>query len=85
MQPAVVPPSISSSDDPAWWRDAVFYQVYIRSFADGNGDGVGDLAGIRSRLPYLADLVVERSGRRQGPARLAHASDDPARPTVRAT
>ena len=40
--------------DPArgpWWRDAVFYQIYIRSFADGTGDGVGDLAGIRSRLP----------------------------------
>ncbi len=42
-----------------WWRDAVFYQVYIRSFADGNGDGVGDLAGIRSRLPYLAGLGVQ--------------------------
>jgi alpha-glucosidase len=41
-----------------WWRDAVFYQIYIRSFADGNGDGVGDLAGIRSRLPYLAALGV---------------------------
>jgi alpha-glucosidase len=45
--------------DLDWWRDAVFYQVYIRSFADGNGDGVGDLAGIRSRLPYLADLGVD--------------------------
>ena len=44
---------------PDWWREAVFYQVYIRSFADGNGDGVGDLAGIRSRLPYLADLGVD--------------------------
>jgi alpha-glucosidase len=43
----------------AWWRDAVFYQVYIRSFADGNGDGVGDLAGIRSRLTYLAGLGVD--------------------------
>jgi alpha-glucosidase len=42
-----------------WWRDAVFYQIYIRSFADGDGDGVGDLAGIRSRLPYLADLGVD--------------------------
>jgi alpha-glucosidase len=45
--------------DRDWWRSAVFYQVYIRSFADGNGDGVGDLAGIRSRLPYLADLGVD--------------------------
>ncbi|WP_456599452.1 glycoside hydrolase family 13 protein [Blastococcus sp. SYSU DS0616] len=42
-----------------WWREAVFYQVYIRSFADGNGDGVGDLAGLRSRLPYLRDLGVD--------------------------
>src|SRR5580693_2572004 len=42
-----------------WWRDAVTYQVYVRSFADGNGDGVGDLQGIRSRLPYLADLGVD--------------------------
>ena len=42
-----------------WWRDAVFYQVYIRSFADDDGDGVGDLAGIRSRLPYLAGLGVD--------------------------
>ncbi|MGJ5894150.1 glycoside hydrolase family 13 protein [Streptomyces niveiscabiei] len=44
---------------PPWWRDAVIYQVYIRSFADGNGDGVGDIAGIRSRLPYLKSLGVD--------------------------
>ncbi|HEX6577588.1 MAG TPA: glycoside hydrolase family 13 protein [Jiangellaceae bacterium] len=42
-----------------WWRDAVIYQIYIRSFADGTGDGVGDIAGIRSRLPYLRDLGVD--------------------------
>src|SRR5690242_20528931 len=42
-----------------WWRDAVIYQVYVRSFADGNGDGVGDLAGVRSRLRYLKDLGVD--------------------------
>jgi alpha-glucosidase len=42
-----------------WWRSAVIYQVYIRSFADGNGDGLGDIAGLRSRLPYLADLGVD--------------------------
>ncbi|MBX6768936.1 MAG: glycoside hydrolase family 13 protein, partial [Actinomadura rubrobrunea] len=46
-------------DSPRWWRSAVIYQVYIRSFADGNGDGVGDIAGIRSRLPYLRDLGVD--------------------------
>jgi alpha-glucosidase len=42
-----------------WWRDAVIYQVYVRSFADGNGDGIGDLAGVRARLPYLRDLGVD--------------------------
>ena len=45
--------------DGAWWRTAVIYQVYPRSFADGNGDGIGDLAGVRSRLPYLAELGVD--------------------------
>jgi alpha-glucosidase len=48
----------AGADEP-WWRDAVIYQIYIRSFADGNGDGVGDVAGIWSRLPYLRDLGVD--------------------------
>ncbi|GIM93570.1 alpha-glucosidase [Paractinoplanes toevensis] len=43
----------------SWWRDAVIYQIYPRSFADLNGDGIGDLPGIRSRLPYLRDLGVD--------------------------
>jgi alpha-glucosidase len=42
-----------------WWRDAVVYQLYIRSFADGDGDGIGDIAGMRSRLPYLRALGVD--------------------------
>ncbi|MFJ3647169.1 glycoside hydrolase family 13 protein [Streptomyces murinus] len=42
-----------------WWREAVIYQVYPRSFADSNGDGMGDLEGVRSRLPYLRDLGVD--------------------------
>jgi alpha-glucosidase len=50
---------VNDPDDAAWWRSAVIYQVYIRSFADGNGDGVGDIAGLRDRLPYLADLGVD--------------------------
>ncbi|MFI7598036.1 glycoside hydrolase family 13 protein [Actinoplanes sp. NPDC049681] len=43
----------------SWWRDAVIYQIYPRSFADSNGDGIGDLPGIRSRLPYLRDLGID--------------------------
>src|SRR5262245_33610831 len=42
-----------------WWRDAVIYQVYPRSFADSDGDGVGDIGGIRSRLGHLAGLGVD--------------------------
>jgi alpha-glucosidase len=42
-----------------WWRDAVIYQIYPRSFADANGDGIGDLAGVIERLPYLAELGVD--------------------------
>ncbi len=42
-----------------WWRSAALYQIYVRSFADSDGDGVGDLRGIRSRLPYLRDLGVD--------------------------
>src|SRR5689334_10814882 len=53
--------ALDRSTPPAddWWRHAVIYQVYIRSFADGDGDGLGDIAGIRSRLPYLRDLGVD--------------------------
>ncbi|TBR15432.1 MAG: alpha-amylase, partial [Chitinophagaceae bacterium] len=42
-----------------WWRDAVVYEVYVRSFADSDGDGVGDLDGVRARLPHLVDLGVD--------------------------
>jgi alpha-glucosidase len=49
---------ISTSGEP-WWRTAVVYQVYIRSFADGDGDGVGDIRGLHERLPYLAALGVD--------------------------
>ena len=42
-----------------WWRDAVIYEVYPRSFADSDGDGEGDLVGLMDRLPYLADLGVD--------------------------
>ncbi|WP_328298312.1 glycoside hydrolase family 13 protein [Streptomyces sp. NBC_00435] len=49
----------STGTTPGWWREAVIYQVYPRSFADSNGDGMGDLEGIRSRLPYLKELGVD--------------------------
>jgi alpha-glucosidase len=42
-----------------WWREAVVYEVYVRSFADSDGDGVGDLEGVRSRLSHLVDLGVD--------------------------
>ena len=45
--------------DPNWWRQAVVYQVYPRSFKDNNGDGLGDLAGVTSRVPYLQELGVD--------------------------
>jgi len=51
--------SAPADERAAWWREAVIYQVYIRSFADGNGDGIGDLLGIRTRLPYLRALGVD--------------------------
>ncbi|RZU73183.1 alpha-glucosidase [Micromonospora kangleipakensis] len=57
MTAATNPTPLTSDDD--WWRSAVVYQVYVRSFADANGDGVGDLQGIRERLPYLRDLGVD--------------------------
>ncbi|WP_307045039.1 glycoside hydrolase family 13 protein [Agromyces ramosus] len=55
--PATVPPALVG--DPLWWRSAVIYQVYVRSFADSDGDGTGDLRGVRSRLGYLKELGVD--------------------------
>src|SRR5437667_6991979 len=42
-----------------WWKQSVFYEIYICSFQDANGDGVGDLDGVTARLDYLADLGVD--------------------------
>ncbi len=59
-QPAVIATVDGAAEaDRPWWRDAVVYQVYVRSFSDANGDGIGDLAGVRSRLPYLQELGVD--------------------------
>jgi alpha-glucosidase len=52
-------PSYPPTESRPWWATAVFYQVYPRSFADGNDDGTGDLIGLREKLPYLKQLGVE--------------------------
>ncbi len=52
-------PGLGSATDSSWWRRAVIYQVYVRSFADANGDGIGDLAGVRAHLPYLKALGAD--------------------------
>jgi len=44
---------------PAWWKECTVYQVYPSSFCDSDGDGVGDLKGIISKLPYLKDLGID--------------------------
>lgn len=54
-----LPSAAAKPQGGPWWRSAVIYQVYLRSFADGNGDGLGDIAGLRSRLDYLVALGVD--------------------------
>ena len=51
--------SKSAYDRRPWWASSVFYQIYPRSYADGNGDGTGDLIGIRQRLDHLVELGVD--------------------------
>lgn len=53
------PRTTSPDAAPSWWRSAVVYQIYPRSFADSDGDGIGDLNGVRSKLPYLQKLGVD--------------------------
>ena len=50
---------MKTQNNPLWWKDAVVYQIYPRSFCDSNGDGIGDLNGITSRLDYLKKLGVD--------------------------
>ena len=50
---------VPRTDTDAWWRDAVIYQIYPRSFADANGDGIGDIQGIRGHVDYLAALGID--------------------------
>ena len=53
------PPQSRELDADSWWRRAVIYQIYVKSFADSNGDGVGDLAGAAQRLDYIQKLGVD--------------------------
>jgi oligo-1,6-glucosidase len=53
---SVPPPPVSIT--PRWWKESVVYQIYPRSFQDSNGDGIGDIAGIRQRIPYLKELGI---------------------------
>lgn len=62
MQRSRVTPAQPGPDSgrlPSWWQGGVIYQVYLRSFQDSNGDGIGDLRGLLSRLPYIASLGVD--------------------------
>ena len=51
--------AVATTDSDPWYKHAVFYEVYPRSFADSNNDGIGDLKGITSKLDYLHDLGVD--------------------------
>lgn len=53
------PTDAEKADEYPWWQQAVFYEIYPRSFADSNNDGIGDLNGIASKLDYLKDLGVD--------------------------
>ena len=57
-QTSINPASVLAHD-PDWWRGAVIYQIYPRSYQDSNGDGIGDLPGITSRLEHIASLGVD--------------------------
>ena len=48
----------SFGSDPLWYKDAIIYEVHVRAFADGNGDGMGDFAGLTGKLDYLQSLGI---------------------------
>ena len=59
-EPQGLPPNVPTAapDDPLWYMDAIIYQLHVKAFADSNGDGVGDFAGLTQKLDYIRDLGV---------------------------
>ena len=56
---ARIPPDVFGlTDDPLWYKDAIIYELHVRTFYDSDGDGVGDFPGLTQRLDYLQDLGV---------------------------
>ena len=51
-------PVTAAADDPLWYMDAIIYQLHVKAFADSNGDGIGDFAGLTAKLDYIRDLGV---------------------------
>ena len=56
---ACVPVSDRSAGQYGWWRNTVFYEIFVRSYCDSNGDGIGDFNGITSKLDYLQSLGIQ--------------------------
>ncbi|NIV35191.1 MAG: hypothetical protein GWN58_38780, partial [Anaerolineae bacterium] len=48
-----------NSDNPLWYKEAVFYEVFVRAYADSKGDGIGDLPGLMGKLDYVKELGVD--------------------------
>ena len=57
--PTALKAAATPTNDPTWWKHAVIYEIYPRSFQDTNGDGIGDLNGITQRLDYLQTLGID--------------------------
>ena len=51
--------SVADSSELSWWQKTIAYEIYVRSFKDSDGDGIGDLNGVKEKLPYLQDLGVK--------------------------
>lgn len=59
LKPLEYPASNGLTEDWTWWKHGVIYHIYVRSFYDSNGDGIGDLQGVRAKLPYLKSLGID--------------------------